>query len=238
MSENENIGVLELNEVDTEEENIGAVEENTSNVEEYPASDENVQKNYNIPVVGKFEKVSFETFLKDYAPIWINVQKQIREIPDGESFGYDSRELEQCALSIWDNIKLPERSTIGSAGYDFFFPFGYTELPAGASMLIPTGIKARIDPGWVLFQVPRSSLGMTYRVQFDNTIGIIDSDYYNTKDSEGHIFAKITNDSREGLICAFNQGFKFCQGIFVPFGITEDDNVTNVRTGGRGSTGA
>lgn len=188
--------------------------------------------------VARFEKVSFEEFLAAYTPIWIETQRIIKNIPNGESFGYSEDELKKQALEIWEGIELPKRSTKGSAGYDFFFPFGHTEIPAGASLTIPTGIKAYIEPNWVLFEVPRSSLGMNYRIQFDNTIGIIDSNYYNNPKNEGHIFVKITNDSREGLTCIFETQCKYCQGIFVPFGITYDDDVDTVREGGIGSTGA
>lgn len=188
--------------------------------------------------VARFEKVSFEEFLAAYTPIWIETQRIIKNIPNGESFGYSEDELKKQALEIWEGIELPKRSTKGSAGYDFFFPYGHTEIPAGASLMIPTGIKAYIEPNWVLFEVPRSSLGMNYRIQFDNTIGIIDSDYYNNSKNEGHIFVKITNDSRDGLTCVFETQCKYCQGIFVPFGITYDDDVDTVREGELGSTGA
>lgn len=188
--------------------------------------------------IARFEKVSFEEFLTAYTPIWIETQRIIKNIPNGESFGYSEDELKKQALEIWEGIELPKRSTKGSAGYDFFFPYGHTEIPAGASLMIPTGIKAYIEPNWVLFEVPRSSLGMNYRIQFDNTIGIIDSDYYNNPKNEGHIFVKITNDSRDGLTCVFETQCKYCQGIFVPFGITYDDDVDTVREGELGSTGA
>lgn len=188
--------------------------------------------------IARFEKVSFDEFLAAYTPIWVETQKIIKNVPAGESFGYSQEELVAQALEIWEGIELPKRSTKGSAGYDFFFPYGHTEIPAGASLMIPTGIKAYIEPNWVLFEVPRSSFGMTCRIQFDNTIGIIDSDYYNNPKNEGHIFVKITNDSRDGLTCAFETQCKYCQGIFVPFGITYDDDVNTAREGGLGSTGA
>ena len=82
---------------------------------------------------------------------------------------------------------------------------------------------------------PRSGLGFKYRLQLNNTVGIIDSDYYNS-DNEGHIFIKITNDSNEGKTMQIKKGEGFCQGIFVEYGITEDDDVADVRNGGFGST--
>lgn len=199
---------------------------------------ENKEVRQTPPIIARFEKVSFETFLEAYKPIWVNTQKQIQRIPEGEAFGYDRQKLEEDARKIWERIQVPKRSTANSAGYDFFFPYGYTEIPAGASINIPTGIKAYIDPCWVLVEAPRSGLGMKFRLQLDNTIGIIDADYYNNKNNEGHIFVKLTNDSREGLTCVLEQQSRFCQGIFLPYGITEDDNVTTEREGSLGSTGA
>ena len=82
---------------------------------------------------------------------------------------------------------------------------------------------------------PRSGLGFKYRLQLNNTVGIIDSDYFYS-DNEGHIFAKITNDTNEGKVVELQAGTGFMQGIFVEYGITLDDEVTAVRNGGFGST--
>ena len=82
---------------------------------------------------------------------------------------------------------------------------------------------------------PRSGLGFKFRLQLNNTVGIIDSDYFYS-DNEGHIFAKITNDSKEGKTLTVEVGQGFMQGIFMPFGITVDDEVTAIRNGGFGST--
>lgn len=191
-----------------------------------------------IPRIAKFEKVSFDTFLNEYAPMWIEMQRLVNGIPDGESFGYNISDLEKDARAVYDEIKLPTRSTKYSAGYDFYFPYGDTNLPAGASIKIPTGIKVMMEPGWVLIEAPRSGMGMKYRIQFDNTIGIIDGDYYNNEKNEGHIIIKLTNDSREGLSCLFEKGCRYCQGMFFQYGITYDDNVDTIREGGLGSTGA
>ena len=82
---------------------------------------------------------------------------------------------------------------------------------------------------------PRSGLGFKYRLQLNNTVGIIDSDYFHS-DNEGHIFAKITNDSNEDRVMHLELGDGFMQGIFVEYGITVDDEVTGIRNGGFGST--
>ena len=113
-------------------------------------------------------------------------------------------------------------------------PYDLTLVP-GQTAKIPTGIRAKIADGWVLCLFPRSGLGFKYRLQLNNTVGIIDADYY-LSDNEGHIFAKITNDSNEGKTLTLKQGEGFMQGIFIPFGLAEDDNVQTIRNGGFGST--
>ena len=84
--------------------------------------------------------------------------------------------------------------------------------------------------------MPKSGLGFKYRLQLDNTIGVIDSDYYNSS-NEGHIFAKITNDGRDGKTIKIGEGDGFMQAIFLPYGITYSDSAGGVRDGGFGSTG-
>ena len=124
--------------------------------------------------------------------------------------------------------------TAGSAGYDFFLTLPIVLRP-GESIKVPTGIRARMDVNWVLQIYPRSGLGFKYRLQMNNTVGIIDSDYFYS-DNEGHIFIKILNDSREEKTLELAEGMAFAQGIFMEYGITEDDDVTESRNGGFGST--
>jgi len=135
---------------------------------------------------------------------------------------------------VYDAIRLPKRATAGSAGYDFFAPFDI-ELKVGETVKVPTGIRVKIDEGWLLSLYPRSGLGFKFRLQLDNTVGIIDSDYY-FSDNEGHIFAKLTNDSKEGKTVTIAAGTGFMQGIFTEYGITDDDEADGVRNGGFGST--
>ena len=165
--------------------------------------------------IAKFEKVSKERFVKDYTGC----------------FGCGEAE----AARVYDAIKLPRRATKGSAGYDFFSTADIA-LEAGKGVKIPTGIRALIDDGWVLQIFPRSGLGFKYRLQLDNSVGIIDSDYYQS-DNEGHIFIKITNDGKEGKSLTIAEGDGFAQGIFLPYGITVDDSAEAERNGGFGSTG-
>ncbi len=135
---------------------------------------------------------------------------------------------------IYDEIKLPCRATKGSAGYDFFSPIDFTLKP-GETIKIPTGIRVFIEPDWVLNIFPRSGLGFKFRLQMNNTVGIIDSDYFNS-DNEGHIFVKLTNDTNEGKTVSVAKGTGMVQGIFMQYGITIDDNVVQIRNGGFGST--
>lgn len=164
--------------------------------------------------IAKFEKISFERFIKDCK----------------DDLGVTDVEIK----SIYDSIIIPRRATSGSAGYDFFSPVDFI-LEPGKTIKVPTGIRCRIDDGWVLKIYPRSGLGFKFRLQLNNTVGIIDSDYY-FSDNEGHIFIKITNDSNENKTVEVKAGTGFAQGIFVEYGITCDDDVDDIRNGGFGST--
>lgn len=132
----------------------------------------------------------------------------------------------------YQNIILPKRATSGSAGYDFFALNDFTLNP-NQTIKIATGVRAYIEEGWVLKIYPRSSLGFKYRLRLDNTVGIIDSDYY-FAENEGHIFIKLTNCGDKPL--TIEKGKAFAQGVFLEYGITADDDVTTERTGGFGST--
>ncbi|MBR2870800.1 MAG: dUTP diphosphatase [Clostridia bacterium] len=132
----------------------------------------------------------------------------------------------------YDNVLLPKRATSGSAGYDFFAVEDFTLAP-NETIKIATGVRVKIECGWVLKLYPRSSLGFKYRLRLDNTVGIIDSDYYNA-DNEGHIFIKLTNCGDKPL--TVEKGKAFAQGVFVEYGITVDDDAQEDRVGGFGST--
>ncbi|GFI43234.1 deoxyuridine 5'-triphosphate nucleotidohydrolase [Lachnospiraceae bacterium] len=165
--------------------------------------------------IAQFHRVSYEQFKEGWE----------------DAFG---RKEEKEIRRIYEGIKLPKRATAGSAGYDFFTPVELVLKP-GDTVKLPTGIRVEMEQDWVLKCYPRSGLGFKYRLQLNNTVGIIDSDYFHS-DNEGHIFAKITNDSREGKTVCLEAGAGFMQGIFVEYGITVDDCVTAVRNGGLGST--
>jgi dUTP pyrophosphatase len=140
----------------------------------------------------------------------------------------------QTIQAIYDNIKLPKRATKGSAGYDFFSPINFNVAP-NETIKFPTGVRVEIEEGWVLKCYPRSSLGFKFRLQLNNTVGIIDSDYFYS-DNEGHIFVKMTNASNESKVAEIKSNDGFMQGIFVEYGITFDDDVETLRNGGLGST--
>ena len=130
-------------------------------------------------------------------------------------------------------IPLPKRSTRGSAGYDFVSPVE-TVIPAGGSAVIPTGIRCEMQEGWVLMIFPRSGLGFRHQVRLSNTVGIIDSDYA-FAENEGHILVSLRNPLDRDL--AIGRGERFCQGILLPYGLAEEEEDFQDRTGGFGSTG-
>jgi dUTP pyrophosphatase len=178
-----------------------------------------------------FEKISLETWLKF------------------NTLNYEGTEyLPRTDELNYKHIAKPERSTSKSAGYDFKLPFDI-DVPENQTIVLPSGIKANLDDlvkpeknnavrvelnsRVFLALYPRSSLGFNYRFTMPNTIPIIDADYYNNSDNEGHILIAF----RVGKRLALPAGSKFCQGIIQRYFIMEDDNAKGVRTGGIGSTG-
>ena len=166
-----------------------------------------------MPRIAKFEKVSYDEFSKT-------------------NVGFSESEWK----SIYDDIVLPKRATEGSAGYDIFAPYSFT-LRSGETAKIPTGLRVKIDGEWALMLFPRSGLGFKYCLQLDNTVGIVDDDYF-FSDNDEHIFCKVTCDAKEDKTLTVQKGQAFCQGVFLPFGLTCDDDVKNKRNGGFGSTDA
>ena len=153
-----------------------------------------------------FEKISFEQFKKDI---------------------FDDKEL-------YDTYNIPRRSTKESAGYDFESLIDFTLKP-GEIIKVPTGIKANMNSGEVLFITVRSSQGFKYNVRMCNQVGVIDKDYYNNVDNEGHIWVKLQNQGEVDYVVT--KGDKICQGIFLPFLVVDnEEKIENIRTGGTGST--
>lgn len=133
----------------------------------------------------------------------------------------------------YEDIKLPERSTVGSAGYDFYAPYDF-DIPAGESLMIWTGVKCYMEAGDVLLLMPRSSMGR-YGIRFSNTIGVIDESYVDNPTNEGEMGLPFINNGN--ATWEVKKGDKIAQGIFTKYLVTDDDNVTAERTGGFGSTG-
>lgn len=182
--------------------------------------------------VAKFEKVSYEQFRKDWFDTFTWADMMAFGLLEFRLTEPDSTAIETAIKKVYDNIELPTRSTKFSAGYDFKSPIGYTIEP-GEFIKIPTGIRCRMHNDHVLQIYPRSSLGTKYMFIPMNLVGIIDSDYYDS-DNEGHIFMKMKNCGNKPVVIESGDGF--CQGIFITYGITEDDKVETARNGGMGST--
>ena len=154
----------------------------------------------------KFEKISFEQFKKDIK---------------------DDKEL-------YESYSLPKRSTKNSAGYDFSALYDYTLKP-GEIMKIPTGVKVCMESDDVLFLIDRSSMGFKYNVRMCNQVGVIDSDYYNNSNNEGHMWIRIQNEGDIDYVV--KKGDAMIQGIFVKYLKVDDDiEIQNIRNGGFGST--
>ena len=157
--------------------------------------------------IARFDRISPEEFLRDAAHL-------------------------ARPLALTD-IPLPVRATAGSAGYDFVCPAEVTLGPE-ESIVVPTGMRAFMEPGWVLLIFPRSGLGFRHHLRLANTTGVIDSDYVNAPNG-GHIMVKIVNGSDNAF--TLEHGERFCQGVFVPYGLAEETAQPGGRSGGLGSTG-
>ena len=160
----------------------------------------------------KFDKVSYTEFRKSWVSSSLT-EKEIRE--------------------IYDRIKLPKRATSGSAGYDFYTPISITLKP-GEDMVIQTGIRCEMNENLALLIYPRSGLGFKNYMRLANSTGIIDSDYFYS-DNEGHIMIKVRNESKDKTLI-IDEGKGFSQGVFTAYYRTDDDETTETRNGGFGST--
>lgn len=167
-----------------------------------------------------FSKIPFKEFK--------NTMSDIMENSVWEEMAEENTETIE---EIYNNIKIPQRATQDSCGYDFFSTLTFSLLP-GEEMLVPTGIRAKIPQNTVLMIFPRSGLGFKYRMQLNNTVGIIDSDYYYS-DNFGHIMIKITTNKQ----ITIKRNSSFCQGIILPFyKFSNEITPTKQRNGGFGST--
>ena len=142
-----------------------------------------------------FEKISFEQFKKDII---------------------DDKEL-------YDNYKLPKRDTLYAAGYDIYSLEDFILKPNDVKK-IPTGVKANMENDEVLFLIVRSSMGFKYNIRLCNQVGVVDKDYYNNSDNEGHIFIKLKNEGDKDYVV--KKGDAICQGIFIKY-LTVDNEESN-----------
>ena len=145
-----------------------------------------------------FEKISFKQFKKD--------------IVDD--------------INLYSEYKLPYRDSDSTAGYDIFL-LEELILQPGESKKVPTGIKSFFDKDEVLLLVVRSSMGFKYNLRLCNQIGVIDSDYYNNSDNEGHIWIKIQNEGENVL--KFNRGEAIVQGMFFKYLTTNTDSKIDLK---------
>ena len=144
-----------------------------------------------------FEKISYNQFCKDIC---------------------DDKKL-------YDIYKLPMRDSKSTAGYDFFL-INDLEIKPNEIIKIPTGVKAYFEDDEVLLIVVRSSMGFKYNIRLVNQVGVIDADYYNNKDNEGHIYIKIQNESDK--IVKFSAGESIAQGMFFKYLTTKSDNMLGI----------
>jgi dUTP pyrophosphatase len=135
-------------------------------------------------------------------------------------------------VSKYPDAVLPTRATKGSAGYDFTVA-EETFCPYNQVTYVPTGIKMQIDEGYELRLSIRSSSPKKYGVVLANGIGVIDSDYYNNTDNEGHIMFAILPFKGD---VTFKKGDRIGQGVISKFYLTDDDAAEGTRSGGFGST--
>ena len=174
--------------------------------------------------VAKFRKVSFEQWKKDMHTCGMH-------LPENEM------------QAAYDSIKLPKRATAGSAGYDFYspIPFSLSNFNAGPrGFTFPTGIRCEMNDAYCLLIIPRSGLGIRQYSRLGNTVACIDADYFYAG-NEGDILINLRSDIPGNPPYHVSVGDAVCQGIFVQYGVTDDDDATELtreqRRGGLGSTG-
>lgn len=144
-----------------------------------------------------FEKISFDQFRKD--------------IKDD--------------INLYNEYKLPQRDSDSTAGYDIYLIEDLTINPNEIKK-IPTGLKSIFEKDEVLFLIVRSTTGFKYNMRLCNQVGVVDSDYYNNKDNEGHIWIKIQNEGNQTI--SIPKGEALVQGIFLKYLTTKSDKNLNI----------
>lgn len=143
----------------------------------------------------------------------------------------------ELVSSFTDETLLPKRETAHAAGYDLKVAVR-TVIAPGEIVLVPTGVKAYMQPTEVLYLYDRSSNPRKKGLVLINSVGVIDKDYYNNPDNEGHMFMQMRNFTDEEVLV--EKGERVVQGVFMPFLVADGDEnqEKEERTGGFGSTGA
>lgn len=144
-----------------------------------------------------FEKISFEQFKKDI----------------------------KNDINLYNEYKLPQRDSNSSAGYDIYLIEDLIIEP-NKILKIPTGLKSFFEKDEVLFLIVRSTTGFKYNIRLCNQVGVVDSDYYNNKDNEGHIWVKIQNEGSEKVFIP--KGESIVQGIYLNYLKTESDRNKSI----------
>lgn len=153
------------------------------------------------------------------------------EVISNKQFNKDFKNID----AKYSDLITPKRSTNHSAGYDFYLPYDLTIQP-NQVVCIKTGIKVSLNNDEFLAIYIRSSLGFKYNIRMCNQVGIIDSDYYNNIDNEGHILIKLKNEGDNTITLKKND--RFVQGIIQKYYLIEDEKeIENIRVGGIGSSG-
>lgn len=132
------------------------------------------------------------------------------------------------------DLPLPVRKTAHAAGYDLAAADRVVIQP-GEVGLVPTGLKAYMEQGEFLALAVRSSLAVKRRLMLANGLGVIDADYVDNPENEGHIMVALYNGSSAMVVV--EQGERVAQGIFLRYEVVEGDAAEGARTGGFGSTG-
>lgn len=133
----------------------------------------------------------------------------------------------------YGHINLPSRATIYSAGYDFECAADTTIMPFGIA-LIPTGVKCKMDNDYYLQLAIRSSIPKKKGLILANGVGIIDADYYGNPDNDGHIMFQVYNINKQPI--TIKKGERIGQGVFIKYGIVDNDAAKGIRLGGFGSS--
>lgn len=144
-----------------------------------------------------FEKISFEQFKKD--------------VKDD--------------MDLYNSYELPKRHSSKAAGYDIEL-LGDVVIEPGQILKLPTGIKAYFESDEVLFFIVRSSMGFKYNIRLCNQVGVIDADYYNNKNNEGHMWIRIQNEGDNTV--RLSKGDYVAQGIFMKYLLTDDDTSNDI----------